>query len=343
MSRSNASEDHHIVPRFHLARWAAKPHEPIEVFDRRELEVRYERPKDFYKFPAFNCMTSESGSVVEREFMILESDVARYMDELQTIKAPQVHLKRCKNNNWHPGHLLNRNKTAQFARYIAAQAVRSPVWRDAVKAHTAADIKLQLETRVSERLRSATDPDEIARLTSRLQLKYKVTEIGGAFQLPHISLHLAGRLGGILYADYLWSIISFPAPCICLGDDPVLFFNISAPHRCGSYSQVATAAGATFSVYRADVEQLSDAAAEVMAYNDLIVLPIDPRTVLLLTKLEHLRIPGRYEGTEREARFYNSLLCTASQRWLVIPPGGMCRMRQRIYEQYPWKRRDDGG
>jgi hypothetical protein len=46
---------HHIVPRFHLARWANEAG-LIEVYDCVDVEVREEDPQTFFKLPDFNRM-----------------------------------------------------------------------------------------------------------------------------------------------------------------------------------------------------------------------------------------------------------------------------------------------
>lgn len=90
---------HHIVPRFHLARWA-NPAGLIEVYDCRELEVREQDPKQFYTLPAFNRMEGADGKDdpwLEHQFLgTLDSDAARIMRQLENAARPRAQVQRIK-------------------------------------------------------------------------------------------------------------------------------------------------------------------------------------------------------------------------------------------------------
>jgi hypothetical protein len=221
--------------------------------------------------------------------------------------------------------------------YVAAQMVRSPAWRDAIKAHTASAIKHAVQSKVTREVDSTTEPAEIARLGELLGLRYCVAEITGNL-VPHLSGHLAYRLGEILYYEYTWAVHRLDEPMLLLSDDPVLIVNFKHPESSGSYSQVATARGEALSVYQ-DIGKLADDAVEVLRGNDLVMLPLGPQHMLVLARIEHLQFPARYDRPVGAATGFNLLMRKASRRWVLLPPGNAEAARKWIAEKHPWRAR----
>jgi hypothetical protein len=219
--------------------------------------------------------------------------------------------------------------------YVGAQAVRSPAWRDALKADTAVDMKRTLEDKVRADLAAATDAAEIARLEGLLGLRYMVADISGNL-IPHLSGHLAYRLGEVLYERLSWTIWRFPKPVLLLGNDPVLLVNRD-PARCGSFSQVARAAGNKLSVWR-EIKDAAEDAVDVLRGADFVMLPLDPTRLLVVCGLGQglPALPGTYEMPLASAKPINLLASVASPHWLALPPGHMEHARKQLVDRYPW-------
>lgn len=222
----------HIVPRFLLARWGDSETGKIEVADLAARELRHEDPKDFYKLPDFNTSVGADGEPLhwlEQQFLAgLDSDTARYLTRLENLQPPRRHLRAAKKNRWHLNHLTSPRASVRLAMFAAAQAVRSPVWREAVNANTAEAMKRHVEERVQRDLSGTNDPEVRARLEQLLGLRY-YADVGGAISLPHLSGHLAYQIGEVLYGEYMWAVHRFPEPWLLLGDDPLLIMNYASP------------------------------------------------------------------------------------------------------------------
>lgn len=333
---------HHIIPRFFLKRWT-NARGRLEVANRLDLKVGEEDPARFYALNDFNRMENSDGQDdpwLEHEFLgTLDSDVARFMGELENVPRPPSLIKLKKHRDWHPIHLMSPRKSVRMAMYVGAQAVRSPVWREAVSADTAVDIKRTLEEKVQRDLALASDPAEIERLEKMLGLRYLVRMEGNT--VPHLSGHLSFRLGQVLYERCAWTIWHFSEPTLALGADPVLLLG-DGPQSTGSFSQVATRSGHKLSLWR-DLGQAADDAVEILAQAKFVILPIDPTRALVLAQFRGQLppLPGRYDQPRKMAALLNGLMSLASPDWLIMPPGHMDEARRQLHDRYPWLARQE--
>jgi hypothetical protein len=310
----------------------------LEVVDRHAMTVTEEDPKRFYALSDFNRMEDSDGNFdpwLEHEFLgSLDNDVANLMPQLENLPNPRSLRKLKRRRDWHPTHILSRSSTVRLAMYVAAQAVRSPTWREAVYSSTAAEIKRYVEEKAQAGLATATDPAEIERLNKLLGLRYLVNISGN--MMPHLSGHLAYRIGEVLYQRYSWTIWHFPAPVLLLGNDPVLLINRN-PAKNGSFSQVATADSDKLSVWR-DIGPAAEHAVAAVQDADFVVLPLDPTRALVLCGFGAglPQLPGRHEVPLDVAKELNRLMSIASADWLGMPPGHMDVARKQLEERYPW-------
>ena len=312
---------HHTVPRFLLARWASREGK-VERFDRRTGAVTLENPVDIGRIEGFNTMVAPDGTDdpwLESLFLGgLDTNAARYLRQLEQVQPSRSHLRRLRKEGWHLNHLLAPRHNVALAMFVAAQAVRTEAWRDAVKLSTAADIKETVETKVRRELASATDEAEIERLRSMLGLRFLVADTPTNL-VPHLSGHFAYRLGQLLYERYTWSVHRFEQPLLVIGDEPVVLVSGKDSASTGSFAQVAVRARA-LSIY-ARLEEMVERAVEVVAGADRIFMPIDPWRALVLTSHEHLSLAGRYDPPATFGALLNALVARASTRWLVASPG----------------------
>jgi hypothetical protein len=200
-------------------------------------------------------------------------------------------------------------------------------------------MKHHVEAKVKRQLEEASDAAERDRLNGMLGLRFQAQINGNT--VPHLSGHLGYRLGEILYGEYFWAVFHFSRPALVLGDDPVLILNRGDARRTGSFSQVASAAGDVLSVYQ-DLRKFADDAIDAMRGNDMVVLPLDPTRALVLSKPEHLVLPGGYRRDLGLSAVFNLVMQKASQRWLVLPPGHAAHVREQIYVAHPWRRNGRG-
>lgn len=306
------------------------------MLDYERLEVREEDPDTFYSLPDFNLMVDAEGNPdgwLEHEFFGgLDNTVSLLLRQLENLPRPKSHLRQVKNRGWHLNHVLSPKSTCALAMYIGAQAVRGPAWREAVRQHTAGAIRDFMGEKVARQLESATDPEELAHLRELQGLRYMVADISGNM-VPHLSGHLAYRLGEVLYSDYMWTVLRFPKPVLFLGDDPVLV-SCGARESEGSYSQVATSQGSLFSVYQ-DVKKTADDAVDVLRGNDFVAMPLDPTRALVLSNIRHMILPGRYDATLDQAQAFNLLMTRASRKWVGVPPGHAEYARRALLNAIP--------
>jgi hypothetical protein len=338
--RNNPDEvsGHHIVPRFHLARWADASGQ-LDVVDLHALEARREDPKTFNAIPNFNRMETAKGQPdmwLEHEFLAgLDTSVANMRSQIENVPGPRSMVKVKKHRPaWAFNHFMSKKNTVGLAMYVAAQCVRSPAWREMVKLHTADAMKDFIETKVRHDLEHTQDPAERRRLEEMFGLRCMVADISGN-TIPHLSGHLAYRLGEVLFTEYFWGVLRFPRAVLVLGDDPVMFLNQGEATRSGSFSQVADAAGRTFSVYR-EIEPMVLETVEIMRGHDMILLPIDPARMLVLSKFEHLMFPASYDTDVSRAKTFNTLMERASRRWLAMPPGYDGAAQRFLETRHPW-------
>lgn len=328
---------HHVIPRFHLARWANDAG-LLEVFHIDELDVREENPRYFYAPQDFNRIEAPAGDDdpwLEHELLgTLDNDASNLMRQLESVPEPRSQVRVTRNRGWHPSQILAPKDSARFAMYVAALAVRSPAWRATVKSHTAAAMGRHVEEQVNCELQECRDPERIEELKKLLGLRYMVADISGN-TVPWLSGHLAYRLGEVLYSQYFWAVYRFPIPMLMLGNDPVVIANRDASGPSGSFSQVASARGDVLSVYQ-DLRLLADDAVETMRGNDFVMVPLDPTRMLVLSSFRQLVLPGRYDADGRVACAFNLLTRKSSTEWVAIPPGHADRVRRAIEDKHPW-------
>lgn len=320
----------HLIPRFRLARWASEDGK-IAVMERPGPEVKLVDPEEFNRIIDFNTMKTPAGSKdrwLEQEFLAaLDSDVARYLRQLEQVQPPRSHVRRVWKEDWHMGHLLAPRHSVRLAMYLGAEMTRHPGWRQAVKLDTAADMKRTVEERVRKDLAKATDPEEIERLEKLLGLRYFVAETPTNL-LPHLSGHLAYHIGQALYERYSWAVYRFSEPVLVLGNDPIILIN-DKNRQVGSFSRMAQRENA-LSIYRAIPELVKKAVAVVQASNR-IIMPIGPQHALVLTQIEYLCPPGRYDQPVALGQAFNRLTLASSRKWIAWHPGS----ELRVASEYP--------
>ena len=320
----------HIVTRFHLARWAS-PEGKVAVLKRRSREVTLEDPAEFNRVDGFNSMQAPDGSEdrwLEQEFFGgLDNDVARYMGQLEHVQPPPSHLRRIRKEGWHPTHLLAPRHNVRLAMFVGAQMVRSPDWRDAISLDTAADMKRTVEAGVNRKLAGTIDPKEIERLNKLLGLRYLVTETPKNV-VPHLSGHLAYRIGKVLYERYTWAVHCFDESILAIGNDPVVLVADSPRRYIGSFSQIARAKNA-LSIY-APLPEMVDSALDVVSSSGRIMMPLGPRHALVLTRVEQFWPPGRYDQPAKLAEIFNGLTAVSSIQWIGWLPGSEPRIATKV-------------
>jgi hypothetical protein len=312
--------DHHIVPRFVVARWADEAG-LVTLADLERLKVREESPADLDALPDFNRLEfhEDHEALENRFFGALESNAARAFDELVAARRPLDHLRYASQNGLKAGQMLKLKRAVRFAQFLAAQAVRSPDWRHESNRQTAAAIAEELEKKVRAQLRAASDPEEIARLESMLGLRYHVQAQGD--MLPQLSAALTTAVGQVLYCEYVQTVIRVPEPMLVLGNDPVMFMDSEARNGIGSYSQIASSREMRPFSVRQDIDSFIAAAVDVVRGHKLIVMPLDARHAVVLHPLASLAIPGLYEVPREFGLLLNTAALKASRRWVVVPPG----------------------
>ena len=256
---------------------------------------------------------------LEQEFLAgLDGDVARYLTQLEHIQAPKSHVRRLQKEGWHLLHLLAPKHSVRLAMFIGAQMVRSPVWRDALHRCTALDMERTVKDRVKGDLAQATDPKERARLEELLGIRFVTTEAPKRM-LVEMSGHLAYKLGQVLYERYLWSVHRFQEPALVIGNEPVVLMRSSKARQVGSFSDIALQEG-VLSIY-GPLEKMVEKAIEIVASCERVVLPFGPRHALVLNRLGHLVLPGRYDQDLEFAKLLNSMIAVSSTKWAAWTPG----------------------
>ncbi len=327
---------HHIVPRFVIARWADDTGR-VTLADLERLKVREERPTDLDALPDFNRLEfHDDHEALENQFFgALESNAARAFDELIAARTPLDHLRYASQNGLRAGQLLKTKRGVRFAQFLAAQAVRSPDWRQESNRQTAAAIAEEVETKVRAQLRAASDPKEIARLEAMLGLRYHAQAQGD--MLPQLSAALTTAVGQVLCCEYTQTVIRVPEPILVLGNDPVIFMDSDAQNGIGSYSQIASSREMRPFSVRQDVDGFIAAAVDVARGHKLIAMPLDAQHAVVLHPLASLTLPGLYEVSRELAQLLNSAAINASRRWVVVPSGqsAMGISRHIIYLNNP--------
>lgn len=332
--------EHHIVPRFLIRRWK-NDNGRVTLADIEQLVVRDTSPKHLDTHRDFNRL-AEHGHPEALEnlfFSRLESDAARAVRQLVSVRPPPEHIPYARANGYRPGQLIEMARAVRFAQFMAAQVVRSPDWRKESNTHTAAMIAEEIETKVRANLRATQDPAEIQRLEDLLGLRYQAIAEGD--MLPQLSADLTTRIGEVLFTKYLPTVVRLPAPVLCLGNDPVIFLDRDPEIGFGSYSQIASRRGnLPFSVRR-DIDNFLTAAVDVARGHRLIALPLDPHHAIVLHPVERPRLPGMYREDVQLGQMLNAAAVKASRRWLVVPPGRREAAREVIYMDSPQLRRLD--
>ena len=331
---------HHVVSRFLIALWQGQDGH-VTVADLEELVVRSERPDDLDARPNFNRLQfhDDPEALESKFFGALQSNARRAIDELVESRPPLEHARHARANGFRAGQLLKGKRAVRFAQFLAAQAVRSPDWREEANAHTAAAVAEEIEARVRADLEHATDPAEIDRLNSMLGLRYQAVVEGDI--LPQLAATLTTSIGQVLYCEYVPAAMRVPAPMLCLGNDPLVFLDEKRDIGFGSYSQIAARRGnRPFSVRR-DLESFISAAVDVVRGHRMIAMPIDPQHAVVLYPLAQLVPPGLYSVGLEAGQMLNGAATVASRRWLVVPPGRTEAARQAIYRASPGLRKAD--
>lgn len=313
----------HNVPRFLLARWADPATGKIVVWDRRSGRPPSEvDPIDHSTVDDFNVAHRADGTVdswLESElFAGLESQAAGSLAQLEQVKPTMKHINRLARGGLEPFHLLPRRRTMGLAMFIGAQMVRSPRWRGAIERATCLDMETDMKAGVEEELAGATDRTEIARLEELLGVRYVAVTADKAMQIQ-LSGHLAYKIGTILYRSFFWSVHCFAAPCLVIGDEPVLLASPSVPLGFGSLADIAFERE-VLSIQRG-LERIVEAVIEIVASAKTIILPFGPRHALVLNPIESLLLPGRYDRSEGDAKLFNTWTRSSSREWAVWQPG----------------------
>lgn len=312
---------HHLVPKLLLRRWAHPESRMIEVLDRQDWRLSREEPARFAALPDFNTVLDSDGKPddwIESKLLAgLDNAAAQALRQIDVLPRPKSLARQAVSKGWYPTHILPPKLTTGMAMWVAAQAVRSSTFRDAVTLSTTRDLQLQIKSRYEEELVNATDEDERAHLRYMAGIRVVGTQYDQN-ALPHLMAHLVVRLGEILYGEYVWAVQRMSDPSLTLGDDPVLLLNIKDPARCGSYSQVATRGKKPVSLWLSASETVERALA-AMRGNHLVVMPLGPRHLLTLSPTALMK-PGRYDLPAESARAYNAVTANASRRWICSTP-----------------------
>jgi hypothetical protein len=312
---------HHLVPKFLLRRWAHPDSGLLEVLDRRDWQLSREDPARFAALPDFNTVLDADGKPddwIESTLLAgLDNTAANAMRQIEALPRPKSLARQAASKGWHDTHLMSPKLTAGMAMWLAAQAVRSSTFRDAVTRSTTADVQRQITPHYEAELAKATDEEQRAHLRYMAGIRVVTTQFDqNAF--PHLMAHLVVRLGEVLYGEYVWAVQRMSKPALHLGDDPVLLLNINDPKRCGSYSQVATTGEEPVSMWLSPQETV-DRALATMRGNHLLVMPLGPRHLLTLSPTTAMK-PGRYDMPADSARPYNAVASAASRRWVCSTP-----------------------
>jgi uncharacterized protein DUF4238 len=313
---------HHLVPKFLLRRWAHPESGLIEVLDRQAWRLSREDPARFAALPDFNTVLDADGKPdewIESTLLAgLDNTAARALRQIDALPRPKSLARQAVSKAWHPSHLFSPRLTTGMAMWVAAQAVRSSTFRDAVTGSTTRDVQWQITSHYTEELANATDEAQRAHLRYMAGIRVVGTQFDqNAF--PHLMAHLVVRLGEILYGEYVWAVQRMSEPSLMIGDDPVLLLNIKDPARCGPYSQVATTGKNPVSLWLSPTETVQRALA-AMRGNHLVVVPLGPQHLLTLSPTALMK-PGRYDMPAETARAYNVMTTAASRRWICSTPG----------------------
>lgn len=314
------AHNHHIVPRFHQAHWAGADG-LIETFDVTTDTISLQDPAEFDRIRDFNTVFDADGAEdtwIEHELLAgLDNEAARAMGSLVHTDPVKSHLRKIKGNGWHPVHLMSPRRSAGFAMFLAAQAVRSPSFREAATNATGRVIGRKVREHCAAEAALAASEDEHAHFEYMATLRLAVAGFDQN-TLPHLAATLVSHLGEVLYSKYMWSVHRFTQPVLMLGDDPIIIVNENAPTRSGSFGQVATAGDDPFSLWDAPHAGIARAVAKIEG-NDGVLFALDPRHLLLLARPARLVLPGRYAAKDEFALLYNLLLARASRRWWCRP------------------------
>ncbi len=313
----------HIVPRFLLARWADPGTGKIVVWDRRSgREPTEVDPSDHSTVEDFNVHRLHDGIVdtwLESEFFAgLEDKAAGALKQLEQVQPPMGHIRRLAGQGLKPFHLLPGRRTAGLAMFIGAQMVRSPRWRGAIDRATLSDIETDIRAGIEEELRAAVDPQETARLEELLEVRYVAASTDKAMQIQ-LSGHLAYRIGEILYCRFLWSVQRFPAPCLVIGDEPVLLVLPSGRQRLGSLADLAVER--ELLSIQGGLDRLVEGVVGIVASARSVIMPYGPRHALALNAIDSLCLFGRYDRSVEDAKLHNTLTRLSSHDWAVWRPG----------------------
>jgi hypothetical protein len=197
--------------------------------------------------------------------------------------------------------------------------VRSEVFRQSVTATTRDAIAAHLRERVESELESTDDAAELERLRHLASVRIAGIQFHRNL-LPSLAARLTYELGEIFFTSFLWSVERFSEPVLLLGNDPLLFVSTDGPARSGSFSDLLLRSDPPASLWQPEASFVARA-RNLVEETDRLVLPIDPTHALILTRFEHLQLPGRYDMPVSLALGYNLLQLLSSREWLCQQPG----------------------
>jgi hypothetical protein len=200
---------HHLVPKLLLRRWAHPESGLIEVLDRSEWRLSRVDPARFAALPNFNTVLDGQGNPddwIESTLLAgLDDAAARALHQIDALPRPRSIARQAESKGWHPTHLMSPRLTAGLAMWVAAQAVRSSTFRDAVSRSTTSDTQRQITRHYLEELANATDEDQQAHLRYMAGIRVLGTQFDQN-TFPQLAAHLVVKLGEILYCEYCWAV-----------------------------------------------------------------------------------------------------------------------------------------
>jgi hypothetical protein len=275
-----------------LARWADPETGKIVVWDRRARTFTEVDPARHATVEDFNLIPTPEGGAdawFETELLAgLEDSAARFFRQLENVQPPPSHIRRMQKQHWHFNHVLPPKSTVGLALFVAAQMVRSPVWREAINRNTLAHIEKTTKEKIEADLALASEEEEIARLENLLSLRYVAAETPKKM-LIELSGHLVYKIGVLLCHRFFWSVHRFSEPLLALGNEPVGLVNGNDSPQTGSLAQLARGRG-VLSVNR-PLEQLVEEVVEIVNSSQQIIMPFGPRHAIVLAAIEQVSTP----------------------------------------------------
>lgn len=214
MTPSRKPENHHTIPRFHIARWADASG-LVDFYNIRGMEARPEDPRRVGVVPDINRMSARDGSddpwLEHQLFNGFETAAAKIMRSIEHAPKPLSVPKQAKGKDIRGPHFLTFGQSVSFGLYVGSLCVRSAAWRDALRHHTVLNMKAKLDAQTRDEIAQTTDPARIAELEKRFGIRLMAGLVEGN-GVPWLSGHLAVRLGEVLATQYVWAVFRVPEP-----------------------------------------------------------------------------------------------------------------------------------